>query len=393
MLTIDRLLSTKLIEMAGFYPVVTLIGPRQSGKTTLVMEAFPDKEYVSLEDIDNREFAKSDPREFLGKYPNGAIIDEVQHVPELLSYIQTIVDKDHPNGKYILTGSHQLSLHASVSQSLAGRTAIMTLLPLSLQELTASNIKFDSIYDYIYKGFYPKLYKNQNLNPTNYYGDYLDTYVSKDVRQMINVKDLSLFISFIRLCASRAGQVFVSSNVANELGITHHTVNSWLSILEASYIVYRLQPYFESFGKRIIKSPKLYFRDVGFLAYLLEVKKAEHISVHPLKGALMENLIVNEISKGFFNRANKESMYYYRDNNRNEVDVILKNGHQFIPVEIKASSTFRMEFLKQLKYYDKITDNRCVGGYLVYTGQQEQKIDKFNVINFLNTDVIPKDWS
>ncbi len=275
-----RRITTELQELALSYPVVTVIGPRQSGKTTLTRHVFPEKPYVTLENPDTRNLAESDPRSFLEKYPEGAIIDEIQRVPLLLSYIQGIVDEKDEKGFFILTGSHQLELQQAVSQSLAGRTALLTLLPMSLEECIEAGIDL-SIDDFMIRGGYPRVHKD-SLNPTKAYRNYFQTYVERDLRLLINIKDLGQFERFVRICAGRIGQLINLDEIGGEVGISSHTVKEWVSILEASFIVFRLQPYFENFGKRIIKSPKLFFTDVGLAVYLLGIENEMQLSRDPL---------------------------------------------------------------------------------------------------------------
>ncbi len=383
---LHRSIEPELLEMSKSYPVVTVIGPRQSGKTTLVRAFFPGKPYVSLENEDERTIAENDPRRFLAKYPNGAIFDEIQRAPILLSYIQGIVDEVRLNGMFILTGSHQLRLHESITQSLAGRTAILKLLPLSLSELQKNNATL-ALDDQILHGMYPRIFK-EKINPTKYYRDYVQTYVERDVRQIINVKDLKTFQHFLKLCAGRIGQVFNSHNLSNELGISHSTVLNWLSVLEASFLIFRLQPYYENLGKRTIKAPKLYFTDVGLAAYLLDISSAEQVSRDPLRGCLVENMVVLECVKHQLNQGKDPSLYYYRDSNQHEVDLIYKAGHALVPIEIKSSMTFNSEFLKGLVYFQNVAPARVSNGFLVYAGQQEQAIKGFNVINYHNVHQI-----
>lgn len=378
---IHRDLSQEVLAMAQNYPVVTLIGPRQSGKTTLVKSLFPNKPYITLEDLDERNFADSDPRAFLERFPEGAIFDEIQRLPQLLSFIQGIVDQQDRKGMFILTGSHQLALHESVSQSLAGRTAVLKLLPFDIQELSASDGQF-SLDEYIFRGMYPRIYKDQ-INPTKFYRDYIQTYVERDVRRMVNVKDLTIFQHFLKLCAGRVGQLINAHNLSNELGVSYHTVSNWLSILEASFLIFRLQPYFENFGKRLVKTPKLYFTDVGLAAYLLDITTVEQIARDPLRGSLVENLVVSEFMKNRLNQGFEPSFYFYRDNNNNEVDLIFKTGQRLIPIEIKAAKTFHPEFLKGLAYFKKVvSEERCPQGVLIYSGEQEQRIQDINIFNF-----------
>lgn len=383
---IKRDLFDTLVDRASLYPVVTLIGPRQAGKSTLARAAFKHKPYVNLEDPDIRAFANSDARAFLSNYPDGAILDEIQNTPQLLSYIQVIVDEKKEKGQFILTGSHQLSLHQAISQSLAGRTAVLTLLPLSIHELKNHNVELSSDSQ-IFQGGYPRVFA-ENLNPSIIYADYYRTYVERDIRQMINLKDVNLFEKFIKLSAGRIGSVFEASSLANEVGVSSHTINHWLSILEASFIVFRLQPYFENFGKRLIKSPKLYFNDVGLACYLLDIQNIKQLARDPLRGALFENLAILELIKFRYNQGLPANIYYYRDNHKNEVDAILKSGHELIPIEIKSAQTFHQGFLKNLHFYQKINDGRSRFGFVVYDGLHEQSIDNINVINYRNIDKI-----
>ena len=368
------------------YPIVTIIGARQTGKSTLAKHVFVKKPYVNLEAPDLRTFAKNDPRGFLSQYPEGAILDEIQNTPELLSYIQVIVDEKGYNNLFVLTGSHQLALQESITQSLAGRTAIFELLPLSISELTQNKIDLDQ---YLFQGAFPRIYK-ENLNPTQFYRYYTQTYVERDVRNILNIKDLAEFQKFLRLCAARIGQVLNINNLCNEAGISNHTAKSWLSILEASYLIIKLQPYYENFGKRSIKSPKIYFTDVGLASYLLDIHNVDQIKRDPLRGQLVENMVVVELLKYRLNHNMPANFYFYRDNNMNEVDIVFKQGGQLIPVEIKASQTFHPEFLKGLKYFNKITNNSMLKGYLIYTGSHEQKIKHFSVLNYKNLKKIFK---
>ena len=381
---LSRILESNIICLAKDYPIVTIIGPRQSGKTTLVRHVFSNKPYVSLENPDDREFAQLDPRAFLAKFPDGAILDEIQRLPALLSYIQGIVDDSPKKGLFILTGSHQYQLHESISQSLAGRTAIIKLLPLAFNELPSRQQALD-LDSLIFNGMYPRVIVD-DLQPTRFYQGYMQTYVERDVRLMVNIKDLSLFQRFIKLCASRVGQLFNASSISNELGITAKTVENWISILEASHVMFRLQPYFENFGKRIIKSPKIYFTDVGLAAYCLDIHDKKQLERDPLRGNLVENYIISEILKLQLNNAIDPSLYFYRDSNQKEVDLIIKQGSQLIPIEIKSSSTFNKTFLKGLDYFKAITKERTSSGYVIYSGQQEQQLKQWQVINFKHLD-------
>jgi predicted AAA+ superfamily ATPase len=378
MLTRD--LSTELQTLAQEYPVISLLGPRQAGKTTLARTVFPEKQYVNLELPEIRLMAELDPMRFLEKYPEGAILDEIQHLPTLLSYIQHIVDNRDDKGLFILTGSHQLLLHAAITQSLAGRTALLTLLPLSLHEIQQIQPS-PSLKETILKGGLPRIYKDQ-LNPHKAYRNYFQTYVERDVRQLIHVKDLTLFQQFIKLCAGRIGQIMNFQSFSNDLGVSPKTIQHWISILEASFILFQLPPYFENFGKRIIKATKLYFTDVGLASYLLGIETAAQLDRDPMYGYLVENLMILELYKHRFNRGLDPQCYYYRDHHQNEIDVILKMGHQLIPIEIKAAQTFRKEALKGLLFFQSLVKDRCPTGYLIYTGQEEQKIGNLMVLNY-----------
>ncbi|MCE5293067.1 MAG: ATP-binding protein [Chlamydiales bacterium] len=322
----------------------------------------------------------------LEQFPDGAIVDEIQRVPSLLSYIQTIVDAKESKGFFILTGSHQLELNQAITQSLAGRTALLTLLPLSLDELARADIEF-SLNEVLLKGGYPRIYKD-NLDPTKAYRNYFQTYVERDLRQIITVKDLSQFERFVRICAGRVGQIVNMQDIGGEIGISSHTVKEWLSILEASFIVFRLQPYFENFGKRIIKSPKLYFTDVGLATYLLGIENEVQLDRDPARGHLFENLVVLELLKWRYNEGLDPNLYYYRDSQKIEVDVIYKKGNQLIPVEIKSSKTFNLEFVDKVRFFQKLVGDRAPEGYVIYAGNQEQQIHALKLINYKHANLV-----
>lgn len=378
-----REMEEELKSSAKKFPVVTITGPRQSGKTTLVRATFPKKKYVNLEDLDVRQLAESDPRSFLEKYPEGAIFDEVQRVPSLLSYIQVIVDEKKQKGLFILTGSHQIELHEAISQSLAGRTELLSMFPMTIHELTQAGID-KKIDEYLLYGFYPQVYQ-EDLNPTRVYRAYVKTYLERDVRRLINVKNFNLFQRFIKLCAGRVGQLLNMSNLANEVGVSSHTIEEWISVLQASYLVVLLQPYFENFGKRVIKSPKLYFTDVGLLSYLLGIENLKQMERDPLRGHLVENLVVMELFKARANMGLEPQLYFYRDSQKNEVDVIFQRGHQLIPIEIKSSKTFNKEFFKHLSFFQKLAKERAPNGFVVYCGEREQLLDFNHLVNFKNS--------
>ncbi len=378
-----RDIEQELKELAADYPVVTVIGPRQSGKTTLVQHTFPRKPYANLEALDTRQLAMSDPRGFLDQYPQGAILDEIQKTPELLSYIQVIVDQKEMKGMFILTGSHQLELHQAITQSLAGRTAILTLLPMSLHELHRADLDL-SLDETLIKGGYPRIYKDQ-LDPTKAYRNYFQTYVERDLRQLINVKNLTQFERFIRILAGRIGQILNMEEIGGEIGVSANTIKEWISILEASFVVFRLQPYFENFGKRMIKSPKLYFIDTGLAAYLLGIENEVQMSRDPLRGYLFENLVLLELMKTRLNQGLDPQLYYYRDVQKKEVDIIYKYGNELIPIEIKSSKTFNSEFLETIYHFQSLTKERSPKGYLIYGGEQEQLIHSVQLLNYKHT--------
>jgi predicted AAA+ superfamily ATPase len=378
-----RLIASELFSLAQQYPVVTVTGPRQAGKTTLVRNVFPDKEYVNLEAIDIREFAANDPKQFLKKYPQGAILDEIQRVPQLLSYIQVEVDELKSAGRYILTGSYQLALHAAVTQSLAGRTAILNLLPMSIPELLEAGIDL-TLNEYLLNGFLPRIYTDK-LDPTKAYRNYLQTYIERDIRQIYQVKDLKLFQNFLRLCAGRVGSTLNKESLGNDLGISGVTINQWLSVLEASYVIFQLPPYFENFGKRIIKANKLYFTDVGLVTYLLGIENINQLSRDPLRGYLVENLVILELVKARLNKGLEPQLYFYRDNHQNEIDVIFKQSNNLLPIEIKSSQTFTPSFLKGLKYFQNLVGDRASQGFLIYSGDHEQKLNTIEILNYKNT--------
>ena len=386
---IKRQLLNELLQSAKDYPVVTLIGPRQAGKTTLVKMAFPDYDYCNLENPDIRELAHSDPNALFSRYSGKCIFDEIQRVPELLSYIQVKVDEDEMSGKgkgrFILTGSHQLQLHQSISQSLAGRTAILRLLPLSIRELTQAGVKIDK-FEIMYRGFLPRIYKD-NINPTRVYRNYYETYIERDVRQLINLKDLSTFTKFIKLLAGRVGQIVNLSSIANDTGVSSNTLKSWLAVLEASFIIFKLEPYFENFGKRVIKSPKIYFTDIGLLIYLLGIENPSQIERDPLYGSIFENLIITEALKARYNQGEAHNLYYYRTSKGNELDLIYKKGRELVPIEIKSSMTFHRDFIKGISFFNNLSKNTAKG-FVIYSGELAYESENYNLINYVNTDLI-----
>ena len=351
---IKRDIQNLLKEMMRSFPVVTITGPRQSGKTTLVKQTYPDMDYVSLEELDTREHAEIDPRNFLSQFSNSVIIDEIQKVPSLLSYIQTLVDSEQKNGRFLLTGSNQFEYMSNISQSLAGRTGILKLLPFSYSEIYEDS--YIPQNEVLYKGFYPRIF-DQNIRPELFLSSYLETYVERDVRSITKVHDLMQFHRFLQLCAGRTGQILSFSNIGNDLGIDHKTVKEWISIALASYIVFLLPPYYNNYNKRIRKSPKLYFIDVGLATHLLGIQNSEQLRTHPLKGELFETFVVIEFLKKRYNQGKRSNLYYFRDNTGNEIDLIFETGLGPIPIEIKSAQTVNSDFFKGLNYFRKLDKN------------------------------------
>ena len=368
---IKRTLTPKLTDLAQKFQVITLTGPRQSGKTTLVRAAFPSLAYVSLEEPDIRQIALTDPRGFLANYPAGAILDEIQNTPELFSYIQTIVDNDR-NVQFILTGSSNFLLMEKISQTLAGRTAILHLLPFSFSELANSAHAFDKYETLIFNGQYPRIY-DRDILPVDFYPAYIQTYVERDVRMMKNIGNINAFIQFIQLCAGRTGQLLNYSSLASDAGISPNTAKSWISILEASYILYRLQPYHRNFNKRLVKSPKLYFYDTGVACSLLGIREESQVNLHYLKGALFENLIINEFIKQSFHRGERRYPYFWQDSRGKEIDCLLVDGETILPVEIKSGKTMSNSYFENLGYWRKLADIPEDAGYVVYGGEQSMR--------------------
>lgn len=378
-----------LRELAATFPVISITGPRQSGKTTLSKQLFPGKPYFNLEDPSQRIQLIEDPKGIITSLgERGAIFDEIDHFPELLSYLQVETDKRQIKGQFVITGSYNLALMESVTQSLAGRVGLLELLPMSTQEIMNANIEL-STDELLYYGGLPRIFRD-SINPTLVYKNYVQTYLERDVRRITRVSDLVQFQRFLQLCATRIGSEFVASNIANELGISYHTVQSWLSVLEVSYIVFRLQPYFENFGKRIIKSPKLYFTDVGLASYLLGIENTMQITRDPLKGSLFENLVVLDFYKQLLNQGKVARIYFYRDRSQYEVDLIWQNGRALIPIEIKYGQTYKADFTKGLTYFKNIAKDRVSQGYVIYTGEgsiQDAK-SEWRLLNYRNIESV-----
>jgi uncharacterized protein len=366
---IPRSLSNIIKQEAGKMPVISVTGPRQSGKTTLVKAIFPDYTYVNLENIENRTFAQNDPTSFLRTYNHKIIFDEIQNVPELFSYLQEIVDNSKKKGQFILTGSQNFLLHEKISQSLAGRVSIFYLLPFSFNELKSSAYEYDDYMPYLLNGFYPRIY-DQNLTPHRWYEDYIQTYIERDVRQLKAVGNLTKFQQFLKLCAGRTGQLLNLSSLANDLGIDHKTVRSWISVLEASFIVFLLPPFHRNFNKRVIKTPKLYFFDTGLVCSILGIRNKEQLNVHYMKGELFETFMISELYKIFLNRGERPPLYFWRDNTGNEIDCVIESGGTISGVEIKSGITINPDFFKGLIFWQKLTGNNT--NWLLYGGNENQ---------------------
>ena len=377
---IKRNITKELHLLLQEYPIVTVLGPRQAGKTTLVQHELPDYAYVSLEDPDERMLAAEDPRAFLRRFPDNTIFDEVQRVPTLLSYLQGIVDKEQKDGRFVLTGSHQLELRAAVAQSLAGRTGLLHLLPLSIEELRQAGLTFDGFEDYVVHGFLPRVH-SQSQRPFRAYANYYQTYIERDVRQLIELKDVSLFEKFIKLLAGRVGQLMDYQALSNAVGVSAKTIKQWLSVLEASYVVVKLPPYFENFGKRVVKSPKYFFTDVGLLAYLLGLETSSQVLRDPLLGSIFENLVVIEVLKQRYNSGYDANLYFFRDSNGSEIDLLCKTSNGLVGIEIKAASTWHGKFAKQLVRF-AANNHPLNQSWVVYNGVELELSNGVNAISY-----------
>ena len=369
---IPRAAESLVKELLRGFPIVTVTGPRQSGKTTLACKVMADRPYRSLEDPDVRALAVDDPRGFLSQLPNGAVLDEVQRAPDLFSYLQTHVDKDGRMGLFLLTGSQQFGLMSGISQSLAGRSAFVELLPLSRNELEAEGVAPAELDKCMYTGGYPALY-HRPLVPRQWFPAYVTAYVERDVRQLLNVQDLDTFQRFVRLCAGRSGQLLNLSTLANDCGVTHNTAKAWISVLEASYLVFLLRPHHANFNKRLIKSPKLYFLDTGLLCWLLGIQESGQLEAHPLRGAVFETFVISELRKAFLNRGEPPMFYFWRDSNGNEVDLLIESGGGLIPIEIKSGQTLNRDFFTGLERWNALAGSMARNPTLIYGGDEVQE--------------------
>lgn len=388
---IKRDMSAVLKELEKQFAAIAVLGPRQSGKTTLVQSFFSKHTYVNLEELDIRAQALDDPRKFLQNFTNdhGIIIDEVQHAPGLLSYIQTIIDREKKKGFFIITGSQNILVNEAVTQTLAGRIAILRLLPLSLHELKQSSLLPKNLDEIIFAGTYPRIY-DEKIPPVTLHKNYISSYIEHDVRQIKNIFDLHIFQKFMQLCAGRTGQILNLESLGNDVGIDHKTARSWISVLEASYIVFLLYPYYKNFGKRIIKSPKLYFIDTGIACSLLNIKSVQELSLHYLYGGLVESFIISDLLKQFYNLDQKPSLYFWRDYQGNEIDCFIEAEESIIPIEIKAGQTINESFFKQFFYLETLEHLPIKDPMVIYGGDQNRSWQKAEVLSWQNAGEIVK---
>ena len=376
---IKRTVYNTIQRLAKGFPVIAITGPRQSGKTTLARSTFPDKPYLTLEDPDTRMLAESDPRGLLAGYPDGLILDEAQRSPQIFSYLQSFVDDHLVPGKYVLTGSQQFGLMSGITQSLAGRVGMIQLLPFAMDELKSADKMPNDINRLMLYGMYPPLY-DRELTPVDWFPAYVNTYIERDVRQLINIRDLSAFQRFIRMCAARTGQLLNLSSLASDCGITHNTAAAWISVLEASYIIFLLRPHFSNFNKRMVKTPKLYFIDTGLAAWLLGIREQEQLTFHAQRGALFENLVVTEFLKGRFNKGQQADIYFWRDSKGLEVDLLLDDGNSLKPVEIKSGQTVVPDSMTSIKKWCELTGLPNRPAWLVYGGTKEYTNGNISIV-------------
>lgn len=366
---ITREIKKSVDQLIDKYPIIAITGPRQSGKTTFLKSTFPEYEYINLENPDNREFATEDPNGFLKRFSGKTIIDEVQRVPSLFSYLQSKVDEENIMGHYILSGSQNFHLMQNITQSLAGRVAIFRLFPFDFQELKSENLLNSNYLSSLIKGFYPAIFSRE-INSTIFYSNYIETYIQRDVTELLEVKNLGLFKKFLSLLATRAGQLLNLNSLANECGISQPTAKSWLTVLESSYVVFTLQPYFENFSKRLVKTPKIYFYDSGLLSHLLGLNDADYLMTNPIKGALFENMIIAEHIKRMYHKNEVVESWFWRDSAGNEIDLLYSKNQELIVHEIKSTETIMTNQMKGLNYFEKTAINKKVSKKLIYTGNE-----------------------
>lgn len=387
----ERLIEKEFRAYLGEYPVVSVLGPRQAGKTSLARELLPHFGYRSLENPDDRRFAQEDPRGFLAENPSPVIFDEIQRVPELLSYLQGMVDEDPTPGRFVLTGSHQMTLRAAITQSLAGRTGLLHLYPLSMEEVLSTVGETDATFaEWAHRGFLPRVHA-QELRPTPAYASYFQTYVERDVRQLISLRDASLFDKFLRLLAGRTGQLLNKHSLAGDVGVDGRTIDHWLSILEASFVIFRVSPWHENFGKRVIKSPKIYFVDSGLLVFLLGISEPTQVQRDPLVGSIFENLVLSEALKYLANRGRLPELYFFRDQHGFEVDCLFSDARRFLGIEIKSAATPKNELFRSLRRFEEGV-NPLAGRYLVYSGPPRSLSDGSRFVSFTGLAAALDDW-
>ncbi len=383
---IKRDITDYLKGLASQYPVLTITGPRQSGKTTLARDVFPDKPYVSLENIDTREFAEEDPRGFLEVYRDGAVFDEVQSFPPLCSYLQEIVDEDPAPSRFIMTGSQQFNIRSRVSQSLAGRSANCTLLPFTCREWFGDRVADEtSLEQVLFQGLYPPVY-DRGYEPSTWYRNYVQNYIERDVRQLTRIHELRSFQTFVKMCAARTGQLLKYSSIASDCGVSVNTVKGWISVLEASYIIFLLYPHFKNFGKRLIKSPKLYFYDTGLLCSLLSVENPEELRTHSMRGAVFESFIVSEVKKNIYNRGMMDTSYFWRDRSGNEIDLVIEKGEKLNCAEIKSGKTVAADFLSGIRKWQEIAGESAGSASLIYGGNSGYKRSSIDIVPWYRID-------
>ncbi len=385
---VSRLLASQIEEAAQKMPVVAVTGPRQSGKSTLIQQLFPAYQYINLEDLEQRTFARTDPKGFLLNAGSRAILDEVQYAPDLLSYIQVITDREKIPGQFVISGSQNLLLMESIAQSLAGRVAIFNLLPFSLEEIRGTSFAQATYEDYLFRGFYPRIY-DLDLNPTAWLLDYIRTYLERDLRQIVNVSDLGTFRQLLEICAGRIGQLVNFSEIGSLIGVSYQTVNKWLSVLETSFIAYTLRPYHQNFNKRIVKTPKLYFYDTGLACALLNLRNVDDLNRHFAKGALFENFVINEILKNQLNRNLNPKNYFWNAAGAHEIDLLLDQGGRLIPIEIKSGRTINTHFFDSLKYFQPLSGALPTESFLVYGGDEVQQRSLAQVLSWKNLNLLP----
>ena len=377
---IKRKIEKEVRQLAKEFPIVAILGPRQSGKTTLARHIFKKYKYVSLEDPDMRNSAIEDPRGFLFQYDKKVIIDEIQRAPELFSYLQTHTDELKETGLFILTGSQNYLLMENISQSLAGRVGLATLLPFSTEEIIKYNQEL-TLEELMFIGFYPRIY-DQNIRPSSFYKSYLSTYIEKDIRLIKNIVDYDSFYKFIKIMAGRTGQVLNTLAISNECDISHNTVKEWLSVLETSYITYKLKPFYKNYNKRLIKNSKIYFYDTGLVCFLLGIKNIENLNTHYGKGNIFETFVISDFIKNNFNKGESNDFYFWRDSQKKEIDLIVDDGINLKGIEIKSGRTIKDDFFKGLNYWNTLSKNDPKNSYLIYAGESEHKRKNINIVNW-----------